>query len=196
LKVFWIAVAVLVACRSNTEGATASANASSSSSASSTSLAQAANENLLPNMPAQSVVTAGWTDTKAVFDTSLNAPNMQCAPKLATRSDTIAIRAEIPHGGQLSVEQPDGTVFSLVMPPDKRSPDYSLVDAESFRNILVLRFRADIRSRPSVYGRDTLEPIFRVPGDYRFTLGENLATEYDEEDPNWHCTIHFQPVDR
>jgi hypothetical protein len=139
-------------------------------------------------------VTTPWTDTKQLLDTSLNAPNFECAPKVFTRSDTITLRAEVPHGGQLSVAQPDGTTFWLVSPPlksDEGISNYFLSDPETFRNTLILRFRADIRAKPYVYGRDSLEPIFRAPGDYKFTLGENLATEYDEEDPNWHCVVRL-----
>ncbi|HYS69611.1 MAG TPA: hypothetical protein VEM14_05170 [Gemmatimonadaceae bacterium] len=145
-------------------------------------------------------MTVPWTDTRQVMDTSLDAPNFQCAPKLFTRRDTLTLRAEVPHGGWLTVTQPDGTTFELVAPPmsrDPGTPNYSIMNPEVFANTLILRLRADIRSRPAIYGRDTLEPVFRATGDYKFTIGENLATEFDEQDhqdPNWYCTIRLSGV--
>ncbi|HST07649.1 MAG TPA: hypothetical protein VLJ83_05720, partial [Gemmatimonadaceae bacterium] len=100
--------------------------------------------------------------------------------------------AEVPHGGWLVVAQPDSTIFTLISPIGRQIARFSpLSDAEVFKTMLILRFRADIRAKPDVYGRDTLETVFRTPGDYVFTIGENLGTEYDEEDPNWHCTIRL-----
>lgn len=133
-------------------------------------------------------MTTAWIDTRQVLDTSLDAPNFQCAPKVLTQRDTVILRAEVPHGGWLLLERPDGTSFDLVSPiPDEGYG--KLLDSEAFKNTLIVRFRADIRSRPQVYGRDTLEQVFNLPGEYTFTIGENLGTEYDEEDPNWHCKI-------
>ena len=139
------------------------------------------------------LVTGLWIDTKQVFDTSLEAPNLQCAPKVFSRTDTIAVRAEVPHGGYLVVLNPEHTTFYLVQPegghPETRGP---LGSSETFMNSLITRFRADVRARPAIYGRDTLEPVFNAVGKYIIEVGDNLESEGDA-DFIWKCTIRFDP---
>jgi hypothetical protein len=147
--------------------------------------------------PSVALVTTPWVDVKQVFDTSLDAPNFQCAPRQFTNRDTIILRAEVPHGGQLSVSAPDSTNFYLVFPPDWDKQSVTLMPTDTFANALITRFRGDIRGRPRVYGRDTLEPIFRKPGRYTFFLASNLATDYDTDEEEdravWKCTITLLP---
>lgn len=139
------------------------------------------------------LVTTPWVDTKQVMDTSLDGPNFQCAPKEFTDRDTITLRAEVPHGGQLNVRAPDGTDFYLVVPPQWDTLAVSLMPTDTFKTTLITRFRADIRGHPFVNGRDTLEPIFLKPGRYTFQLADNLGTEFDSEEEMdlavWQCTI-------
>ena len=184
----WFGVVFLVACQSQRDQPTVNATASSTiSAATSTPVVR-----VTTGGPSEALVTSAWVDTKAVFDTSLDAPNFQCAPKVFTSRDTIALRAEIPHGGWLIVAAPDSTIFELTSPTFMQFRGFApLIDPEAFKETLILRFRADVRTKADVYGRDTLERVFRLPGEYRFTIGENLATEYDEEDPNWHCSIRL-----
>jgi len=129
------------------------------------------------------------------MDTSLDAPNFQCAPKALTLTDTLTLRAEVPHGGWLAVSRPDSAMFMLIE-PGLDVPDSSLVESEAFKNMLTLRIRADIR-KPQVYAAP-LEQVFRVPGKYVFTVAENLGTEYDYDeqdhvDLDWHCTVQVAP---
>jgi len=191
MKNFWFGALFLTACQTKTDRALSQATA-----ASSTEIAVAASTTPPNTAPATRIVFSDalvrtpWVDTKQVMDTSLDAPNFQCAPKVFTQKDTLTLRAEVPHGGWLDVNQPDGTDFRLIGPVAEAA-GYALMDTATFANTLIVRFRADLKSRPYVYGRDTLETVFRVPGDYRFTIGYNLATEYDDEDPNWHCTVRL-----
>jgi hypothetical protein len=61
----------------------------------------------------------------------------------------------------------------------------------------VIRFRADVRSLPQYYGRDTLESVFSLPGKYVFQIGEKLGVDYDDDlDPEaagiFHrCTLRY-----
>jgi hypothetical protein len=143
------------------------------------------------------LVTTPWVNIKQVMDTSLDAPNFQCAPKQFTLRDTITLRAEVPHGGQLSVVTPDGTIYPLIFPLGEDPKTTALMPPATFENTLITRFRADIRQRPAIYGRDTVERIFRKPGDYTFILGSNLETEVDDEAnvdiAFWRCTITLVP---
>jgi hypothetical protein len=139
------------------------------------------------------LVRTPWVDTKQVMDTSLDAPNFQCAPKEFTTNDTITLRAEVPHGGQLNVVAPDSTSFYLIIPPQWDRKTLSLMPTDTFKTTLITRFRADIRGHPLANGRDTLEPIFLKPGRYTFQLADNLATDYDSEEEMdlavWRCTL-------
>jgi hypothetical protein len=174
----------------NTASSTVTVASGSPTSVAASSTAASTTPELVVDSSA--LVTAPWTDTKQVMDTTLDAPNFQCAPKVVTRNDTITLRAEVPHGGWLAVQDPSD-VFYYFTTPLSRETGYSVVvDPEAFKNMLVLRFRADIKLRPYVHGHDTTETVFRKPGKYTFTIGENLATEYDEEDPNWHCTVEVR----
>jgi hypothetical protein len=57
---------------------------------------------------------------------------------------------------------------------------------------LITRFRADVRAKPAVYGRDTLEPVFNAAGKYIIEVGDNLESEGGAEFI-WKCTIRFDP---
>jgi hypothetical protein len=137
------------------------------------------------------LVTHPWVDTKRVMDTSINAPGLQCAPKTFTRRDTLTLRMVPPHGEYLMVVQPDSTKFYLV-DPDPRDPSrFLLMPSETFTRLPEIRFRADVRSKPQVYGRDTLEPLFRKPGEYILVVGHNLASDQSSE--IYTCTVRLLP---
>lgn len=141
--------------------------------------------------PSDAVVATPMTFSLPAIDTTLDAPNFQCVPKVFTRKDTLTLRAEVPHGGYLAVTNPDGLWFMLIAPTSHDTPYRPLVDPGAFKDMLILRLRADLRSRESIYGRDSLLAVFTKPGEYAFTIGENLETEYDAEDPNWHCSVRL-----
>jgi hypothetical protein len=139
------------------------------------------------------LVTGPWIDAKQVLDTSLDAPNLQCAPKVFSRRDTITVRAEVPHGGYLVVLNPEHASFYLIQPehghPETRGP---LGSSEVFMKTLITRFRADVRAKPAIYGRDTLEPVFNAAGKYIIEVGDNLESEADD-DYIWKCTLRLDP---
>jgi len=108
---------------------------------------------------------------------------------LATLKDTITLRMETPHGEYLTVTQPDSTEFYLSYPNPTESRNFFLVPADSFAQMPTIRFRADIRSRPRIYGRDTLEPVFSKPGKYVLTIGHKLESEASSEIHR--CTIRL-----
>lgn len=140
--------------------------------------------------PSTALVTTPWVDTKQVMDTSINAPNLQCAPKIISRGDTLTLRMEVPHGEYLAVSRPDRAIFFLVYP--KPEPNDFLVLSEPFKDMPIIRFRADLQARPRIYGRETPEPLFSGPGDYLFVVGDHLESEGGEEYA-WKCSVRFQP---
>jgi hypothetical protein len=87
------------------------------------------------------------------------------------------------------VVQPDSTIFYLVYPNPRESPRFLLMSSEKFTELAEIRFRADLRSRPRIYGRDTLEPVFQKPGKYILEIGHNLAS--DQASGVYTCTIRL-----
>jgi hypothetical protein len=53
-----------------------------------------------------------------------------------------------------------------------------LVQSDTFATMPVIRFRTDVRARPYQYGRDRLETIVDLPGDYVFPVGEQMGGEH------------------
>jgi hypothetical protein len=118
-----------------------------------------------------------------------NKVGLRCMPSVFSRSDTITLLMEYPHGEYLMVSQPDSTVFFLSYPDSTKPRNLFLVAADSFARMPAIRFRADVRARPFVYGRDTLEPVFTKPGKYVLTIGHKLETEHASEIHR--CTMRF-----
>lgn len=143
------------------------------------------------NSTSRGLVTSPSTDIKQVMDTSIKAPNLQCAPKMFSRRDTITMRMEVPHGEYLVVIQPNGTWFYLVYPHDVDGPNYSLVPSDTFKAMPTIRFRGDVKGKPWVYGRDTLETVFQEPGKYVLETGANIASERGSQ--IWKCSVRFVP---
>ena len=96
---------------------------------------------------------------------------------------------QTPHGGYLTVVQPDRTFYIVIDPfVNSRHFKYSLIPAEQFREMAVLRLPTDVNAPPRVYGRDsTLEPVFSKPGKYQIQVGENLESDYSNRVTE--CTV-------
>src|SRR3954469_73803 len=122
-------------------------------------------------------------------DTTSDIVGLRCTPAVFTQNDTITLRMESPHGDYLMVSQPDSTVFFLSYPDSTEPRNFFLVQADSFALMPLVRFRADVKSRPRVYGRDTLETVFSKPGKYTLTIGHKLESEHASE--LHRCTIRL-----
>jgi hypothetical protein len=205
IKTFALVVSCLYACTSETSHAGSRIDSASIARGDSTALAARSTSEANPPpptavsrphpdtaIPRTFLVTTPWVDTKEAIDTSLSAPNFQCAPRSFTTGDTLTLRIEVPHGAWLSVKRPDETTFYLVSPVGGSEPNYSVVPSEGFSAMLLIRFRADITSRPLLYGHDNVEPIFTQPGKYVFLVGNNLASDHAGDVRE--CTIRLVPV--
>jgi len=120
-------------------------------------------------------------------DTSL--VGLSCLPTVVTLKDTITLRMEVPHGEYLAIIGPDSSMFFLSYPNPTEPRSWFLAQADSFTQMPVIRFRADVRSRPQVYGHDTLESVFTKPGNYVLTVGHKLESEQSSEIQT--CTIRL-----
>jgi hypothetical protein len=108
-------------------------------------------------------------------------PALTCSPDTIGPNDTLTLRMQTPHGGYLAVVQADRTTYFVIDPyiKSRHSLKYSLIPAEQFQQMAVLRLATDVTAPPRVYGRDsTLEPVFGKPGKYTIEVGENLEGDY------------------
>jgi hypothetical protein len=98
---------------------------------------------------------------------------------------------QVPHGEYLVVIQPKGTWFYLIYPQNAAEPNYSLLPSETFKGMATIRLGGDVRGKPWVYGRDTLETVFQAPGKYVLETGANIEGERGSQ--IWKCTVRFVP---
>ena len=124
-------------------------------------------------------------------DSSATAGGLECAPTVFSRRDTITLRMEHPHGEYLTVVGPDSAMFFLIYPDPTEPLEHLLMSSEAFAATPTIRFPADLRAKPFVYGRDTLEPVFKKSGRYVLTIGHKLETEHASQIHK--CTIRFAP---
>jgi hypothetical protein len=129
-----------------------------------------------------------------MFDTTADAPSIQCAPSMFTAGDTLGLRLKVPHGGWLRVTRPDETVFNIVSPSIAGEPNYSMVPSDSFRTMPLIRFHGDIESRPLLPGHETVEGIFNQPGHYTFTVGDSMQSGRGIDVRE--CTLRLVPLSK
>jgi hypothetical protein len=148
--------------------------------AASTTVSTAAND----TTTAGALVTSPPPDANQAADTSVNAPGLQCSPKVFSVHDTITLRMENPHGEYLMVYAPDSTVFYLSQ-PDPRAD--VLMPSDSFSVTPIVRFRADVMADPGGYYP---RPVFRDTGNYVLVIGHNMASEAGSD--IYRCTIRHR----
>lgn len=182
-----VAACILASCGRSSlkdEGHASSTTVSGGESANTVSRPLVDSTQLAPSALIESRSQAG--------DTSTDIVGLVCTPTVATLKDTITLRIETPHGEYLTVTQPDNTEFYLSYPGPRESRNFYLVPADSFAQMPTIRFRANVSSRPRIYGRDTLEPVFAKPGKYVLTIGHKLESEQSSQIHR--CTIRLVPT--
>jgi hypothetical protein len=140
------------------------------------------------NLPSAPLNAGASNDSMQSPNTPPSTP-LECTPKVFVRRDTITLRMEVPHGEYLGVTQPNGTPFYLIRPHPENPPDFSLVPSETFTTMPTIRLAADVRAKPLVYGRDTLEPVFHDPGTYVVEIGSNLESDMGSQIHK--CTVRL-----
>jgi hypothetical protein len=130
------------------------------------------------------------SDTLFPGDTTNDGEAFRCTPTVFTLRDTITIRMAHPHGEYLIVTQPNGTTFFLTYPNATEPQNYLLVPNGSFIDMPTIRFRANIKAHPQIFGRDTLETVFDRPGKYVVTVGHKMESEHASEVTK--CTIRLR----
>lgn len=153
-----------------------------------------------PLPPVSSASSSANSVPSALFNAaapndSTQSPNtpastsLECTPKVLVHRDTITLRMEVPHGEYLGVTQPNGTPFYLINPHPGKPPDFSLVPSDTFTTMPTIRLATDVRAKPLVYGRDTLETVFHEPGTYVVEIGSNLQSDLGSQIHK--CTVRL-----
>lgn len=120
--------------------------------------------------------------------------SLRCVPRTLSSNDTLTLTMQAPHGAFLAVVAPDGGWFYLVHTfGGFQGYGPSLIPPESFQRTRVYRIAANVRARPAVHGRDSLEAVFDRPGEYRIVLAEKLATDHGP--PPVECVVAYQRSD-
>lgn len=116
---------------------------------------------------------------------------LRCVPDSFGPGDTLTLTMNVPHGPFLAVVAPGDTWFYLIHAFRAGSTfNPSMVPPASFQSMSSFSIPADLRARPNVYGRDSLEPVFHRPGDYRIVLAEKLSTDFGP--PPVECMITYR----
>jgi hypothetical protein len=118
--------------------------------------------------------------------------NLTCTPDVRAH-DTLRMRMTLPHGPTFHIAAPDGTPYIAVFygaAPD-RGLRRTLMPPDSFAKLTAL----DLEPRSFtagvwVFGRDTNELVFTMPGTYRLRVGSDMETDgpiYAE------CLVRYAP---
>lgn len=129
----------------------------------------------------------GYASTLA--DTlSLNPRVFRCEPSVVSPSDTLVLRKSSPELTELAVLRPGShTPHFLVvgLPPDEMKPLMSPEQLGASTEV-----RMPVRQLTGLEWRigAAQEPVFTVPGIYRFILSRNL----ESEEIAYTCEVEFQ----
>lgn len=117
---------------------------------------------------------------------------MSCKPTALTNASTLTLHFALPHPAELSVEAPNGTVYLLVYDRHDLPGQEALVDKLSFRTMADLELQVSTAmGAPLIYGRNSNEKIFQVPGTYTFTVVD--VTQTDAVQDFYQCRVAFTP---
>jgi hypothetical protein len=108
------------------------------------------------------------------------------------------MRMPTPHGDDLLVEDPDGTVYfafqdGAASPFLAPAPAMPAAGARGFGNLGVLALPLDsLEMKPYAYDARSAVRVFRKPGAYTWRVGTGLPAQ--GPDPLLACTIVWQPA--
>lgn len=122
------------------------------------------------------------------------AYTLVCAPRVLTVRDTLVIALPAPGGKELSIEDPRGVFYQLVMEQPSREAGPQLMTSAELEAARELRLAvAALVALPYVYRAQAPERVFRTAGNYRIRLAERLNT--DDGTPVADCVVRYQPSD-
>ena len=119
---------------------------------------------------------------------------LTCSPQAVGPADVLTLRMQRPHGSSLYVGAPDGTPYIVVFhgQGDKdRGARRSRMSPGAFEQLTALRLAVGtLTGGVWIFGRDTNEVVFRVPGTYRVRVGTDMETD----GPDYaECLVTYRP---
>jgi hypothetical protein len=94
-----------------------------------------------------------------------------------SKGDTLSLKFQRPHGGDLAIRDPDSKLFFLVY-AFSNAEKPSLVDWNKFKQMTEIKIITDkTKAAPWVDSIKTNQLIFSKPGLYEVQLSENLETD-------------------
>ena len=116
---------------------------------------------------------------------------LRCSPTTLGPADTLTLAMSVPHGRELSIQNPVGDFFNLVIAEPQPADGPMLFPADTFRITPQVRLPvASLRAKPFVFGRDSAERVFSRPGTYRLSMAEVLNT--DDGTPVTTCMVQLR----
>lgn len=116
---------------------------------------------------------------------------LRCSPTRLGPADTLTLAMAVPHGRELSIQNPAGEFFNLVLADPQPADGPMLMPADTFRALPAVRLPvASLRAKPFEFGRDSAERVFARPGPYRVRMAEVLNT--DDGTPVATCTVQLR----
>ena len=117
---------------------------------------------------------------------------LRCVPETLGAVGTLTLVMPVPHGRELSIQNPAGDFFMLVLTNPQATDGPMLMSADAFRTMGEVRLPVEsLRAKPFVAGRDSAELVFSRLGEYRVHVGEVLNT--DDGTPVATCTVYRYP---
>lgn len=133
-----------------------------------------------PISPAPSTTTPSSDSAKA-WTARPTRNDLTCSPSAVSGDDVLVLKMKTPHGASLHIGAPDGTPFIVIFHGEgsqDRGQRRSLMRPESFAGLAELRLAVrTLTGGAWVFGRDTNEVVFRVPGTYRIRVGNDMETD-------------------
>jgi hypothetical protein len=124
------------------------------------------------------------------------APVLTCSPTTLNQNSTLSLRFGLPHPAELAIEAPDGTFYFVAYDRNAGTPagQSPLVDKASFRKMAELKLEVSkAEASPLVYGRNSNERIFRLPGKYKIVLADNIQSDDDSNVFRCQITLKLRP---
>lgn len=120
------------------------------------------------------------------------AYTLTCTPRVLSARDTLVIALPTQGGKELSIEDPRGVFYQLVMTQPSPEAGPQLMTSAELEAARELRLPvAALEGLPYVYRAQTTERVFKVAGNYRIRVAERLNT--DDGTPVADCVVRFQP---
>lgn len=119
-----------------------------------------------------------------------SSESLVCTPDTLYRGQTLRLRLPTPHGGDLAIVDPKGTVYFAYRegtPHPMLSPP---APSGTFTTRELVRFETErVEMKPFIYDARPAIRVFRQTGPYEIRLGSHLVAT--DQAPAHRCTVYY-----